>query len=189
MVFIICCVLLLIYLLYPRTEKMTLSEIDGQHYPVKAHFEDYKMASDTLAKLNKVNNRLINHLQKKYKDTPYYGEVEFLSGNYDGGALSEHTPKTTVNTSYVLNKGDQIKLCLRSPKNGKIHDFQTLLFVNLHELSHLLDRQYGHNDTFWDSFKILLHEARSIGVYNPIDYEKYPTTYCGITIASNPYYD
>jgi hypothetical protein len=170
-------------------EYLVVSRVDGKPYSVKEKFSDNQKASDILAELNALNIKVIAHMEKKYANTKYVKDVEFLSNNYNGDVLSEHTPLTTVNTSYVLNKGDLIKLCLRDPDTKEFHDFQTLLFVNLHELSHLLDRQYGHNLSFWEGFKTILHEAVELGIYTPINYENHPVKYCGLVINNNPYYD
>jgi hypothetical protein len=173
---------------YSGTETLVVSVVDGKTYSVKKRFKDHEEASNILARLNAINEKLIDHMERKYANTSKEDEVEFLSGNYNGDVLSEHTPKTTVNTSYVLNKGDLIKLCLRDPETGEFHDFQTLVFVNLHELAHLLDRNYGHEESFWAGFQVLLKEAEEIGVYKPIDYRLYPVKYCGLIINSSPYY-
>jgi hypothetical protein len=169
-------------------ERMTLSSVDGNNYSVKTQFNDHRKASNILARLNLINKKLILHMKKKYANTNFENHIEFLEGNYNGDVLSEHIPRTTVNTSYVLNKGELIKLCLRDPATGKFHDFKTLLFVNLHELSHLLDKKYGHGVSFWKGFKTVLQNAEEIGIYNPVDYSKQPTKYCGLTISNNPYY-
>lgn len=170
-------------------ERLTVSTVDGNPYTVKKRFEDHQKASDILARLNSINETIIEHMEKKYMNTEDEDDVRFLAENYDGGTLSEHTPDSTINTSYVLNKGDLIKLCLRDPKTGEFHDFQTLLFVNLHELSHLLDKEYGHNESFWDSFTAILNEAIELNIYEPRDYSKHPVKYCGLTITSSPLYD
>lgn len=175
-----------LYIEFPET--LVVSAIDGEEYTVKKNFENTQSASNILARLNYINKTLIEHLRKKYADTHFNSEVEYLAENYNGDVLQEHIPRTTINTSYVLNKGDLIKLCLRSPKTGEFHDFNTLVFVNLHELSHLLDREYGHNISFWTSFKFILTTAAELGLYVPIDYSKNPTQYCGIIIKNSPYY-
>jgi hypothetical protein len=167
-------------------ERLTVSSVDGKTYAVKKNFEDHQKASDILARLNKINTAVIKHMETKYANTSREDDVEFLSENYNGDVLSEHIPRSTVNTSYVLNKGDLIKLCLRDPNTGEFHEFNTLVFVNLHELSHLLDREYGHNVGFWKGFKTILQEATEIGVYKPVNYNKHPAKYCGLTITNNP---
>jgi hypothetical protein len=168
-------------------ERLTVSIIDGKEYAVKKHYKNHQKASDILARLNIVNKTVIAHMKKKYADSSEV-DVDFLVENYNGDALSEHIPKTTINTSYVLNKGDLIKLCLRDKKTGDFHDMNTLIFVNLHELSHLLDREYGHNKSFWRGFQTVLNEAVELGIYRPVDYNKNPAIYCGLQIHSNPFF-
>jgi len=34
-----------------------------------------------------------------------------------------------------------------------------------------------------------LENAKECGVYEPVNYKKKPTQYCGMTINDNPYYD
>ena len=173
--------------LYP--EMMIVSDVDGNAYTVKKNFYNIKTASDILARLNEINMKIIDHLTTKFADSTWEDDIAFLKGNYNDGILEEHVPLTTKNTSYVLNKGDEVKICLRDKKTGKIHDFNTLVFVNLHELSHMLDRNYGHNSSFWTSFKFILCEAVALGLYKPVDYRKHPTSYCGIKITSSPFFD
>ena len=188
---IIVFVLLLLcdlYLIKSHPERMTVSVIDGNAYSVKKRFEDHQKASNILARLNSINKTIIDHMRKKYEGTDDEDGVSFLIENYNGNVLSEHTPKSTVNTSYVLNKGDLIKICLRDPSTKEFHDFQTILFVNLHELSHLLDREYGHNKSFWGSFAVILNEAVELGIYKPRNYRIEPVNYCGLTISSSPLY-
>lgn len=175
-----------LYVEFP--ERMTVSVIDGNSYTVKKNFKDHQIASNILAKLNHVNKTVIAHMQKKYSNSEHI-DIEFLVENYNGDVLSEHIPRTHINTSYVVNKGDQIKLCLRDKKTGNFHDMNTLVFVNLHELSHLLDKEYGHNKSFWRGFQTVLEAAVELELYKPIDYKKYPTSYCGIKIYSNPYFN
>ena len=189
LIIVICILIIWNYRLATEFPEMRVrSSFDGEIYTVKAR-PGNKQASDILARLNNVNNTLIAHVSQKYGGTRPSVDIQFLNKNYNGNHLSEHTPRTTVNTSYVLNKGDAIKLCLRDPTTGKFHNFDTLLFVNLHELSHLLDRQFGHHETFWQSFAFILREAHEIGLYNPVDYSRFPVSYCGMIIKSNPYWD
>jgi hypothetical protein len=168
---------------------MVVSKIDGKAYSVKESYTDSQMAANLLSKLNIINQQVIHELGQKYDGTARETDIDFLTENYNGDVLEEHTPRTTKNTSYVLNKGDLIKICLRDPVTKKLHDFDTILFVNFHELSHMLDKQYGHNPSFWTSFKFILQEAEHMGLYKPIDYSKHPVKYCGIDITGNPYYD
>jgi hypothetical protein len=176
-----------VFLITEHPEALTVSAIDGKKYMVKKYFKNSQRASDILAYLNYVNTIVIARMRMKYKNSKTI-DAEFLAKNYNGGALSEHIPKTSKNTSYVINKGDVIKLCLRNKKTGEFHDLHTLVFVNLHELAHMLDKKWGHSDSFWYCFQAVLREAERLGVHNPINYSEKPQEYCGITITSNPYF-
>ena len=80
--------------------------------------------------------------------------------------------------------------CLNTEKDGnKLIDPNTLMFVAIHELSHIATKSIGHKDEFWNNFKFLLGEAKKIGVYKPEDYKKNPRRYCGTNISDNPYFD
>ena len=63
-----------------------------------------------------------------------------------------------------------------------------MTFVALHELAHLADENYGHNESFWRYFKTILEEAVAFGIYIPVDYGKTPDRYCGLLVQSNPLY-
>jgi WLM domain len=167
---------------------MVRSSIDNREYRVKEKYGNSQEAANILAKLNAVNHAVINHMIKKYAKTSLANKVKFMADNYNGDVLQEHTPRTTTNTSYVLGKGEEIKMCLRDKETGKFFDMNTLVFVDLHELSHLFDYDYGHEKQFWEGFKVILGEAVELGLYDPIDYSKHATKYCGMTITDNPYF-
>ena len=78
---------------------------------------------------------------------------------------------------------------IQKKNSGKLIDLNTLTFVALHELSHVATESIGHTPEFWKNFKFILEQAKTIGVYKPIDYKKNPATYCGMEITDNPLYD
>ncbi len=99
---------------------------------------------------------------------------------------------TSEYTAYSENKGEQIALCLSNKgkkDNDNLIDKNTLMFVALHELSHLATKTIGHDETFWKNFKFLLKESEKINIYKPINYKNNSTNYCGMEITDNPYYD
>lgn len=49
--------------------------------------------------------------------------------------------------SFTINK-KTIHLCTRNPKNGRSYDMNTLMFVVLHELAHVLCKDIGHTPSF-----------------------------------------
>jgi predicted metal-dependent hydrolase len=127
-------------------------------------------------------------MESKYQDTDLEDDVLFLKTNYSKENRYENVPGDIKNTSYTINKGTETKLCLRDLKTLELHDFETLLFVNFHELSHLFDYNIGHHPSFWRKFAIVLQNAKEMDLYTPVNYKNYPEKYCGIIIDYNPYY-
>ena len=87
-------------------------------------------------------------------------------------------------TSYSINKGEQIVLCLRT--NNKLMDLNTMMFVVLHELAHICTESIGHTKEFWTNFKWILEESINIGIYQKQDFKLNNVEYCGMTITDSP---
>ena len=51
-------------------------------------------------------------------------------------------------------------------------DEHTLMFVAIHELSHVMTKSIGHKSEFWENFKFLLENAKEAGIHDPKDYKK-----------------
>ena len=67
--------------------------------------------------------------------------------------------------SYTINK-EKIYMCLLD-EEGKYYDLNLLVYVLLHEMSHVLCDEIGHTQKFSDIFDELKHEAATAGIYNP----------------------
>lgn len=78
--------------------------------------------------------------------------------------------------AYTENKAS-ITLCLKNPQTGGYYDMNTIMYVALHELGHMVSKSHGHNDEFKQNFSKLLRQAARIGIYDPR--KTIPTTYCG----------
>jgi predicted metal-dependent hydrolase len=101
--------------------------------------------------------------------------------------FSESTPDAEY-TSYSVNKGEELVFCLRLKKEGdRLVPKNTILFVALHELSHLMTLSLGHNQDFWDNFRFILKVAIDNNIYKSVDFNKNPVAYCGIKITDAPY--
>lgn len=163
-----------------------ISDVNGNTYCVRDRSK-LEMAADRLAIINNKMNELVTHVGKKY---PNEENVKRLVAGYNPRKIYETLP-TSEYTAYSENKGEKLAFCLDTEKNskGRLIDINTLMYVALHELSHIATKSIGHTTEFWDNFKFLISEAKKIGVYNPIDYKKEPARYCGMDITDNPYYD
>lgn len=89
-------------------------------------------------------------------------------------------------TSYSINKGEELVFCIRDKINNSIHDINTLMFVAIHELAHIITDELQHTDKFWKNMKSLLKRAEIMGLYHNVDYNMNPVEYCGMTINSSP---
>jgi hypothetical protein len=199
--FLIILIIHLIYLLYFKYfyVESYRSSIDGKDYNIVSAFSDHthEEAANRLALINNFINKFIQHLHKKYfrfpqPDNKTLTVIMNLTKRYNPNVLRENNPISIKNTSYVLNKGEEIGFCLRK-KESKMtifEDFSDVQFVVLHELAHLAADGFGHDKDFWDIFTFLLKEAHASGLYVPKDYGKpgNEIIYCGVPVSYNPYF-
>jgi hypothetical protein len=166
--------------------KCIISDVNGNTYCVRDRHK-LELAADRLAYVNNNLNKLVNHLAAKYPDKK---NVQRLINGYNPKKIYETLP-TSEFTAYSENKGEKLAFCLDTEKNskGRLIDINTLMYVALHEVSHIATKSIGHNDEFWNNFKFMITEAKEINIYNPVDYKKEPARYCGMNISDNPYYD
>ena len=144
------------------------------------------MVADLLARTTMKMKQLVAYLDKKY---PERENVRRLVKNFRPEKVSETLP-TSKYTAYSENKGQKIAFCTTTTKKGsELIDQNTIMFVALHELSHVMTVSIGHKKEFWNNFKFLIQEAKEINIYKPEDYKKNPRDYCGMTISDSPYFD
>jgi len=185
-IFIIC-FLLALSIIYTKNKLSDLhyitSTVDNKEYLVRK-MDDNIEAANLLAKISKNMTKLCNYLENKYPDNE---GVNRLKERFDPMSIVENE-KGNKNTSFTINKGDKIVLCLRSrdDDNEKLHDENTLMFVALHELSHIMTITLHHKQEFWDNFRFVLKNAIDIDIYKYVDYNTNPQKYCGITITDTP---
>ena len=145
-----------------------------------------QLAADLLSKVTKNLKDLVVYCSKKFPDDE---NVHRMVQKFNPTKISETLP-TSEYTAYSENKGEKIAFCLNKEKNGtKLIDINTLTFVAIHELAHIMTISEGHKQEFWQNFKFLLEQAKTAKIYEPIDYKKNPEPYCGMDITDNPYYD
>jgi hypothetical protein len=127
-----------------------------------------------------------NDNKNKVIDKNILNGIKRLKKNYNGDVIAE-SPKNSGSTSYSINKGEKIYLCIRQrDQQDELVDLNTITFVALHELSHLMTKSVGHTEEFWNNFKFILKEAIGDGLYQYQDFRKNPVTYCGTIIADTP---
>lgn len=164
-----------------------ISTVDGNKYCVRVKDDlKHQETVDLLAKVTNRCKRIVKYMEKKYNNRE---NVNKLVKNFNPKKVKEILP-TSEFTAYSENKGEKLALCTTTKKDGgTMIDENTLTFVALHELAHIMTKSIGHTDEFWSNFKFLLKGAQQCGEYNPVDYKKKPQKYCGMKITDNPYYD
>ena len=166
--------------------KCIVSTVDGNKYCVRER-EKLQDAADLLANISTKCKKLVEYCAEKYSDKPC---IKRLKSGFNPQKFMETLP-TSEYTAYSENKGEKLAFCLNRTKKGEDNmiDEHTLMFVAIHELSHIATESIGHKSEFWGNFKFLLECAKESGIHNPTDYKKQPTEYCGMKIRDNPYYD
>lgn len=88
-------------------------------------------------------------------------------------------PLRTGDSAYTENK-EVITLCLADPDTNKHYDINTIMYVALHELAHVItpDGKEEHGPEFKQNFSKLLRKASEEGIYNPRI--PIPATYCKV---------
>lgn len=156
------------------------STIDNKEYMVQDK-EDSQEAADLIAVIRQRLVLLVENLIKTHpSDDP---RIVMLKENFNPNNLKEGEDDSGY-TSYSINKGEQIVLCLRN--KDKLVDINTMMFVVLHELAHIATESIGHTPEFWDNFKWILEESINVGIYQKKDYDRESVEYCGMTITSTP---
>lgn len=188
------------------------SDIDGASYLVR-NVSDKKRASNLLASIksdimrivtyldNKVNQPIKQKSDKTDKDDNYHKAKTNIANDYKSYVgqlmrnikhvqIKESDPDTSY-TSYTINKGESIVFCIRSKTlssymgSGSIHDKNLVMYVALHEISHVACPEYGHTKLFKDIFRFITEAAMELGIYTKIDFARTPTEYCGMTITDS----
>ena len=158
------------------------SEVDGRSYLVR-NLPDKQQAADLLATVRKNLDTIVKYLVNKNKTDE---KIKRLRKNYRPEKLSEAIPKANY-TSYSVNKGEKIVFCIRSKNDKeKLEDINTIMFVAIHELAHVMTKSIGHTAEFWENMKFLLKKAVKLNVYHEHDYRNDPIPYCGVEITDSP---
>lgn len=179
------------------------SSLDNKAYLVRkmppgtASQHNSQAAADMLANINMRNKALIKHMYDNRQRDDFKNkksQIEYLKSNYNENAISESSPNNKY-TSYSINKGEKIVFCLRDKKPPfNLVDLNTVMFVSIHELAHLMTKAIGHPPEFWVNMRSLLKESiNSVKVpgtenfiYTAQDFESQNVEYCGMTITSTP---
>jgi len=160
------------------------SSIDNNEYLVR-NLDNKKEAADILAKLRIKLEKICEIMKMKYPDDE---SIERMNKRFNSDNITE-SGKNNQYTSYSVNKGEKIVFCIRQKdEDESFVDDNTLTFVAIHELAHIMTKSVGHTTEFWDNFKLLLKEAIEHKLYLKENYSIDPKEYCGIKVSDSPLY-
>jgi hypothetical protein len=189
-IFILIILCLSIYVYFKTTHPdMTYekSDIDDVYYLVR-NTEDKQAASNTLAKMRNNLLKLSNYLYQNKDNEKYKKYSEYITRLYNKmpSIIILESTHNSIYTSYSVNKGEQIIFCIRINKQGNIHDINLMMYVALHEISHVACPIYdNHGPLFKEIFAFITHAAIDIDIYKKIDFNKHSENYCGMQISDS----
>lgn len=158
------------------------SSIDNNEYLVR-NLHNKDDAANILAKLRLKLEKICKIMKEKY---PTDDSVTRMNERFNANNITE-SGKNNQYTSYSVNKGEKIVFCIRQKDEAEtLVDENTISFVAIHELAHIMTKSVGHTTEFWDNFKRLLKEAVEHQLYVKEDYSSNPKEYCGIKVSDSP---
>lgn len=189
-IFIIVIVIIGYVAMYFKNSKypmaLTQSTVDKEFYLVR-NLPDKQEAANSLARVRAKILTLRTFLNQTHRDKPF---VKQILDNFDCSAMrfSESTPDAQY-TSYSVNKGEKIYMCLRQrDEKEQLVNENIILFVALHEMSHVGTSSIGHTPEFWNHFAWVLEQAERVKIYEYTDFAAHPVEYCGVHITDSPTY-
>ena len=177
-IIVIIVVVAVVVVIYQSSYILIKSKIDGRTYKVKNN-ELAQKSADSLAHIN-IN--LLN-LKTYIQGLPNPPEYAQRLNRFNPNTISENI--FNIDTTYTINKGESMYFCLGSREELELYDLNTMLYVAIHELAHVVSIDVGHGDEFKKNFASLLRHAIEIDMYKYVDYTKNPQEYCGINITKN----
>ena len=180
----ICILIVFFYMNFLR-QKLYLEKIrasNGNEYLVR-NLPDKIEAANKLGSISDSLKNLVNGLNENDDSKGEY--IKNLKESFNPEYITENIPGS-VYVAYSVNKGEELSLCIRDKDTESFIDDNTIIFVAIHEIAHIMTPETGHTPLFWDNMKYLLEQASSQGIYMPVDYSQSPVKYCGMDINSTP---
>jgi predicted metal-dependent hydrolase len=186
--FILICITIFYVYLENKASDVTYVRNNNVEFLVR-NLPDKEEAALLLSNIREYLLKMVEHTSKKIDknktDDEHNESLKRLKRNYKPNNITESSPGNKY-TSYSINKGEKIVFCIRSKKTDKLIDLNTMMFVAIHELAHLMTKSIGHTTEFWDNMRFLLKVGIKLKVYIKQDFNNYPVEYCGTQITDSP---
>jgi hypothetical protein len=98
--------------------------------------------------------------------------------------IQEKSYKHDSLAAYTVDK-KLIGMCMKH--KDKHEDKNTMIFVYIHELAHVMSTAIDHGDEFWNNFEYLLNIADQAELYTYQPFHENNGSYCGHSIKYTPY--
>jgi predicted metal-dependent hydrolase len=182
-VFIALGIILFLFLFINKTHEMLVDDrvfveaFDGRKYRVR-NTQKKKETANVLARLNGKIVHFLTRLQQT-DSVERKPMIARMIKRYNPATFSEGKVDKRF-TSYTVNKGEEVVLCLRT-RDGRdaLYDENLIFYVTLHELAHIASVTEEHNDEFNDNFAYLLSKASQWGLFKKVNE---PFHYCGMDV-------
>lgn len=207
-VILIIIVLIILYHIFGLADYNTINFNEHEYHVLNKYPDSSKEAARRLADAHEKIINFLEYERIKYRVGLTDEEIKKL-GPGNSEVIAEHSASSIIenmiksfnpervyendpnnlsgSTSYTVQKGKEMYICLRN-KDGGFVDQNTLMFVILHEMSHIgAYWTIDHTPDFWRVFAFVLRDAIEAGIYDYVDYSKNPVNYCGIKITVSPY--
>ena len=89
-------------------------------------------------------------------------------------------------TTHTKNKSKIIICTAPDPAYSSSENYDTLVFVTLHEIAHVMTPEWGHASNFWENFDVIITIARRVGIFHGlVDFAKQDFRHCAHVIKAN----
>jgi len=182
---VITITILIIFYYYNKKDICyTKSSIDEKFYLVR-NIKDKDKASYIIGKIVKDLNIIAKYCKQNIRKFPKMKLYINRIYNRINGVIFRESSAYSPYTSYTINKGDEMVLCLRSKRTNKIHDYNILIYVAIHELGHIGCTEIGHTKLFFKINRFLLKQAIKLNIYKYDNYNINNKSYCGMNVGNN----
>ncbi len=158
-------------------DRVLVEAYDGRSYRVR----NTSRKQETALALARVNEKAVNFINRLVQegDPEHKGAVMRLKSRYRPDRLSEGRIDRRY-SSYTINKGEEMVLCMRSrDEKDNLYDDNLVFYVVLHELAHVASVTEDHREEFHVNFRYLLRKASEWGLFTK---QTHRFDYCGVDV-------
>lgn len=158
-------------------DRVFVEAFDGRKYRVR-NTKHKKETAEALARLTGKINGFLEMLITN-GDPKFRIMTSRLKGRFNPETISEGAVDKRY-TSYTVNKGEEVVLCMRSRDDvDSLYDDNVIFYVALHELAHIASIGENHNEEFHENFRYLLKKAAEFNMFQKVSKKFH---YCGLDV-------